>query len=297
MKRLEAVDEPLTPEGEAACRPESELAAALHEVSNALTVVLGWLDAAYAGLPAGAPREAVEVARTHARRGHRLAREAIGATVTLSDADRTASALAREVLRGVAKESERRGVRLELMARSDEALVHDPGAVAQILLNLLLNAVAFSPEGGAVELRVSDDGHSVVFEVHDDGPGISAERAEELFASPGSTRAGGAGIGLRHAAELARRHGGALALAQAGPSACFRLSWPMVAARSGTRVTAAPPRSIADARVLVLEDDVAVRSLIELALEARGAQVLCASNLDELERVTARGALLDAALV
>ena len=49
--------------------------------------------------------------------------------------------------------------------------------------------------------------------------------------------------------------------------------------------------------MLVVEDDGAVRSLVELALAARGAQVLCAGSLEELERLTAHGVLLDAALV
>src|SRR6186713_767717 len=48
---------------------EADLAGALHEVSNALTVVLGWLDVAYSRLEAGPARDAIDVARTHARLG------------------------------------------------------------------------------------------------------------------------------------------------------------------------------------------------------------------------------------
>src|SRR5689334_12172948 len=63
--------------------PETDLAAALHEVSNALTVVLGWLDVAAARLPDGSAgaslSEALEVAQSHARLGHQIARRAIGA--------------------------------------------------------------------------------------------------------------------------------------------------------------------------------------------------------------------------
>src|SRR3569832_1990582 len=69
--------------------PERDLAGALHEVSNALTVVLGWLDNA---LDACAPesgsnmdvtaRQAIEIASSHASLVHAIARRAVGAPVT-----------------------------------------------------------------------------------------------------------------------------------------------------------------------------------------------------------------------
>ncbi|HKQ70859.1 MAG TPA: sensor histidine kinase, partial [Polyangiaceae bacterium] len=60
--------------------PERDLAGALHEVSNALTVVLGWLDNARANAD-GAALEAIEVARAHAGLGHAIARRAVGAPI------------------------------------------------------------------------------------------------------------------------------------------------------------------------------------------------------------------------
>src|SRR3954467_8341123 len=75
--------------------PERDLAGALHEVSNALTVVLGWLDNARAGLD-GRALEAVEVARAHASLGHAIARRAIGAPVTDGSELRSAQSLVRD---------------------------------------------------------------------------------------------------------------------------------------------------------------------------------------------------------
>src|SRR5688572_15525753 len=60
---------------------EAQLAGALHEVSNALTVVLGWIAEAQSQTHAGPVQEALEVAQKYARRGHRVARAAIGAEV------------------------------------------------------------------------------------------------------------------------------------------------------------------------------------------------------------------------
>lgn len=298
MERLEALGKRPDPVEEAEAHPEAELAAALHEVSNALTVVMGWLDAAHVELPPGAAREAIEVARAHARLGHRIARQAIGAKDAVGEGERAALPLAREAALGVVKEAERRGVRLDVDARGgQEAFLQDASAALQILLNLLLNAVEFSPPGGVVTLTVKDDPHVVAFEVTDNGPGVPADRAATIFSVPDSTRCGGAGIGLRHSAGLARTCGGDLQLARTGPGACFRLVWPIAAARSGTHLSTPPARSLEGTRVLVVEDDAAVRSLIELALEARGMQVLSAATPEELARVTSRGAVLDAALV
>jgi CheY-like chemotaxis protein/two-component sensor histidine kinase len=281
-----------------AAESDGDLAAALHEVSNALTVVLGWLEAASTEVDAASVREALEVARVHARLGHRIARRAIGAEVSGDETDRSAVTLVRQAILGVAQEAEKKGVQIRLDVSIDDNVLLCSGAEAQqILLNLLLNAVAFSPSHGVVTIRVDRSATHVVFEVMDQGPGIPADRADSLLSAPDSTRRGGAGIGLRYSNALARLHGGELRLARTGPGACFELGWPLSEARSGARSVPPRTRSLDGARVLVVEDDPAVRSLLELALEARGVQVLVAGGRSELERVMSRGAILDAALV
>jgi CheY-like chemotaxis protein len=279
---------------------QPELAGALHEVSNALTVVLGWLDVARQQMPAGSARDAVEVARTHAHLGHRMARSAIGAEPPARGSSRRpARSVARAAVLAVSPQAEARGVTLSLEENADgHGLVRDVGAVLQILTNLLFNAIAFTPSGKTVHLGLRDDGPLTIFSVQDEGPGIEASRAQNLFSSSASTREGGAGLGLRHSAELARTHGGTLELASRGPGAVFELSWPVGEALSqaGRHL---PPRqpSVAGARVLVVEDDAAVRSLVEFALEARGAQAIVVASGEEFDSIVAAGAPFDAALV
>src|SRR5258706_2420876 len=93
---------------------EADLAGALHEVSNALTVVLGWLDVAYSRLEAGPARDAIDVARTHARLGHGVSRSAIGAEAPDSSAQASGRSVAESALMGVGPQAEQRGVLLEL---------------------------------------------------------------------------------------------------------------------------------------------------------------------------------------
>ena len=283
--------------------PETEeagpdLAAALHEVSNALTVVLGWLDGALVGLEHGRERQAVEVALSHARLGHRIARRAIGADVSDIEREREAVAVARDALLAVTPESRRRDVEVRFVDRTrGNELVADSPSALQILLNLLLNALAFSPSGGSVTLGVERDGDRVRYDVSDEGPGIAPERAEQLFSGPESTRRGGAGIGLRHSSHLAEVCGGELRLTRHVGGSTFSLSWPVSTTRTDSKPPSVPTAVLAGRSVLVVEDDAAVLSLIELALEARGAKVISIDHADGVLALLASGETINAALV
>ncbi len=262
-----------------------------------MTVVLGWLDVAYARLPAGEARDAIEVARTHARLGHGVSRSAIGAESPASSAQASGLSVAESALTGVRPQAEQRGVKLDLQRLdSGSALLGNVGALLQVLTNLLLNAIDFSPRGSTVSLAVKEDGASLVFSVSDEGPGIDPERVATLLSAPVSTRRGGAGVGLRHSAALSRARGGSLSVARTSPGASFDLRWPIAELRTGTTPKVKRP-TVAGARVLVVEDDAAVRSLVELALEARGAEPRVAASRREFDALIERGDALDAALV
>lgn len=276
-----------------------DLAGALHEVSNALTVVLGWLDVARSKLPSGPEKEALEVARTHARLGYSIARQAIGAEVpdaSTGQGHSAARAVARAAITAVSPEANRRGVELVLEASDAHSFMGQAPVALQILTNLLFNAIAFTPRGCRVTLALDERNGDLVFTVRDEGPGIAPERAHSLFDGPVSTRRGGAGVGLKHSYALATLHGGRLSVRSTSPGACFELCWPSVEARSSTGPQHAALANVRGARVLVIEDDAAVRSLIELALEARGATTVLVSTSAELELALIRGRY-DAALV
>jgi CheY-like chemotaxis protein len=300
VKSSTAPASPKSPREDPKSGVRTDLAGALHEVSNALTVVLGWLDVARQRLPAGPARDAVEVARTHAHLGHRVARSAIGAEPPARGSSRRpARSVAKAAVMAVTPQAEAQGVNVSLERGSDgHGLVRDVGAVLQILTNLLLNAIAFTPAGSSVRVEVEDDGPFCIFRVKDEGPGIEPSRVANLFEGRDSTREGGAGLGLRHSAELARSHGGVLEHVAGGPGATFELSWPIGEALSQAG-RLAPPRqpSVAGARVLVVEDDAAVRSLVEFALEARGAQAIVVASGTEFDAILTTGAPFDAALV
>lgn len=283
--------------------PETDLAAALHEVSNALTVVLGWLDVAVARLPDSAPganvSEALEVAQSHARLGHQIARRAIGADVSSPGMSQgSARAIARSAVVAVMPAAQRRGVRIELDdQRAGPALLGQAAATQQVLTNLLLNAIELSPDSSGVVLRVEDRADVVAFRISDCGPGIAPERQPDLFDGVPSTRSGGAGIGLRHSRALARAAGGDLELVSGQPHAVFELTWPIAELGSRPHGSAPPASALFGTCVLVVEDDAAVRALIELALDSRGVRTVVVGSAEEYRAVLQSQTHFDAALV
>lgn len=269
-----------------------ELGFALHDVSNALTVVLGWLEVVRSRLPEGADREALEVARTHARLGYSVARRAIGAEVSDTGSGQgTAHAAALGAVTGVTPEATRRGVELVLdPSLTSHARIGNVSAVLQILTNVLLNAIAFTPAGRRVTIELREDESNVVFRIRDEGPGIAPERVSTVFNGPVSTRRGGAGLGLRHSHALAAAHSGRLDIVGgSGSGACFELMWPVVEARSATHPQRYAVGRVAGTRALVVEDDAAVRSLIEISLEPYGVQTVLVASGVEFERAVVQG--------
>jgi PAS domain S-box-containing protein len=173
----------------------------------------------------------------------------------------------------------------------------DPKRLKQILVNLLTNAVKFTPEDGSIGLKVAaPEGEDVMrFTVWDTGIGIAPENEQKLFRAftqidSGLTRAQeGTGLGLALVAKLVELHGGSVALeSELGQGSRFIVKVPQNAVRAPTRK--AVPKNEADRRnchrALVIEDDptsggILVKYLTELGLEA----VLHANGDDSVEAV------------
>ena len=95
------------------------------------------------------------------------------------------------------------------------ALHADPDRIAQLLSNLLGNAIKFTPPHGAVTLSAHDDGDEILFVVRDTGVGIPAEQLvhvfERFYQAPRSTLPAirhGAGLGLPISRGIVEAHGG-----------------------------------------------------------------------------------------
>jgi signal transduction histidine kinase len=113
-------------------------------------------------------------------------------------------------------------------------LLTDETRLRQILVNLVENAVKYSPEGGRVDVGVRRDGERVAFEVRDQGIGISSEDRDRIFekffrADPSMSRGvGGTGLGLYIVHELVERLGGEIEVVSApGRGTSFKVDLPV----------------------------------------------------------------------
>ncbi|MBI5169999.1 MAG: hypothetical protein HZA61_10960 [Candidatus Eisenbacteria bacterium] len=107
-----------------------------------------------------------------------------------------------------------RRVALEREAPAGAAPVPlDGESLKQVALNLLLNALEASPEGGAVRASLTAEGGRAVFTVRDDGPGIPADVLQRLGEPFFTTKAKGSGLGLFLTRRLAEGAGGRLEVA------------------------------------------------------------------------------------
>jgi CheY-like chemotaxis protein len=271
----------------------------LHDVSNALTVLLGWVGEARApGAGPEAVTYALSIIEQRARLARDLARHAIGAPRI--DEQRELGAVIDEVARALEVEAARTGTRLVVHGIEATAKVSGALDVSQVLTNLVLNALSHAPRGTPVEVAVTEEADRCIVTVTDEGPGVAPERHRSIFVGD-SLRLGGTGIGLRHSRALARAWGGEVQLVVEEPArpakgACFRIVWPRVDALPRPPVSSARVPDLLGVRVLVVEDDVAVTQLLETSLGARGAEVCVATNASALSRTLMDGPF-DAVLI
>ena len=275
-----------------------ELAGVLHEVSNALTVVLGWLEVAQQHVTGDRAGEAVNIALRQARFGHRVARRAIGAMAPREKGTQALDELVSDSLLAVRPLADQRGIGLQAVGLPQvDVYLPNCDAAGQILINLLLNAIAFSPEGKTVTLSCSASSQRAILEVRDEGVGIDEGRAKTLWDAPVSSRRGGAGIGLFYCRGLATEHGAELRLASHRSGAAFELDWPRTHAQESAPSDKPASGSLEGLQILLIEDDASICSLVELTFECQGSRVVSASSVSDIRRAKLREGRFDLALV
>jgi len=120
----------------------------------------------------------------------------------------------------------------ELYRPRPVAVLGDPVRLEQLVHNLVDNALAHTPPGTPVEVRVTAEGERALLEVQDHGPGLDAEQAARVFdrfyRGTAVTRDGGSGLGLFIVARLARAFGGTASVAsEPGAGATFTVELPL----------------------------------------------------------------------
>jgi heavy metal sensor kinase len=209
---------------------------ASHELRSPLTVLRGRIEqlADHAGDRDAVDAEAAELMR-EVRRMERLTDDML----TLAKAERGGLVQPRRVPVDDFVEDLRRDLPL-LGSRhySVDSTLHgdleaDPDRLAQVLRNLVTNAVRHTSQEGHIDISIDSDNGSAVFAVADDGTGIEPEQLERIFdrfhrTDEGRSRAeGGSGLGLAIARAIVEAHGGTIsASSNAGEGATVRFRIP-----------------------------------------------------------------------
>lgn len=271
-------------------RAVGELAAgAAHHLNNLLAVVLGRIQIALRRFPAtDLARDLVpaeQATRDGAEVVKRLARFSRGnpePTIVPVDLNELVADVVELTRPRWQNELEARGVRIEaaLELGTIPMVAADPPSIREVLVNLILNAVDAMPGGGRIVLRTWAANGSVHCAISDTGIGMSSEVRRRVF-EPFFTTKGvkSTGLGLSVNYGIIQRHGGELTIESGEGQGCtvtFRL--PVATRRTIRTVAAAEPPRPAALRVLLIDDDPAVRSVVADMLSEDGHRVAEASG-------------------
>lgn len=277
------------------------LANAAHEVNNPLMSIGATAEGRLAdsALRAEARRDLEEILR-QVRRASRLVRAIVRFVRPSPGAEARADVneVCRESVDLLASQFAADGIATALALAPDLPPARlEPHKLEQILVALLSNAhealSGVRTEQRTVSVRSVLDGDRVATEVRDTGPGVAEEARGRLFAPFATTRPGGhVGLGLYTARRAAREAGGDLVHETTPhPGALFRLTLPLASAepQDAPATAAAAVESVAGLRILLVDDEPAVRAPLARFLQRRGATVREAGDGREALAVLAAG--------
>jgi signal transduction histidine kinase len=259
-------------DAEAANRSKDDfLSIVSHELRTPLSAVLGWATMLRGhALDEGRRAGAIEAIHRNATRQARLIDELLDvsrivagrAPLDLQEVDLAANV--RGAIETIMPLAEAKGLTMEVAPLPEVMVVADPHRLEQVFVNLLGNAVKFTPSGGTVTVDIERADRAIDVCVRDTGRGIDAGFLPHVFerfrqADGAVTRTvGGLGLGLFIARRLVEAHGGHIRVESDGENrgATFTVSLPHTEGRA-----AMPRAASADASALLDEPSSAVNAL------------------------------------
>ena len=294
---------------EAATRTKDEFVAMVsHELRTPLNVIIGWVRLLRGGTLSEKTRErALAVVERNANAQSQLVADlldisrVITGKIRIDPAQVDLGNLVRMVLEDAHFSLETKHIQLHTELAEDATVMRGDGErLRQVVWNLLLNAIKFTPKSGEIRLSLRRVESDLELVIQDNGIGIAADFLPQVFDSfrqsdSKTTRThGGLGIGLSIAKHLVDLHGGSIVAHSdgLGKGASFTVRLPVSPVISTTvgvtrvAATTAPrtlnrPAGLAGMNVLVVDDEEDARELLRIVLESCDAVVLDAATVSE----------------
>ena len=217
-------------QAESANRLKDDFLATLsHELRNPLHAVVGWLQILRQTDDETMRGRAVDTVERNTRALQRMIEDLLDASrasrgkLELNLAPTSVGALVVSVLETMRPSAATKRVELAGHATATDAAVHgDYDRLAQVVINLVSNAIKFTPAGGRVDVSLTREGETIVIAVKDTGRGISRDALSQIFEPFRQTGPqmhgsdGGLGLGLSIANHIVELHGGTITATSEG---------------------------------------------------------------------------------
>ena len=184
-------------------------------------------------------------------------------------------------------QAQQKGVHIQLVKDLGEIplILGNPSEIREVLTNIIFNAVDAMPEGGETDpVNATPNDDWIEVRIADTGIGMTEEVRRRIF-DPFFTTKGvtNSGLGLSVSYGIVKRHGGEILVeSESGKGTTFILHLPIGYEQEvAEQKVSQPIREARQARILVIDDEEAVRDLLSQMLQAKGHEVVVAANGEE----------------
>ncbi|MGG6268076.1 hybrid sensor histidine kinase/response regulator [Leptolyngbya sp. AN03gr2] len=293
-------------QAEAANRIKDEFLAILsHELRTPLSPILGWTKLLRSGKVAPENQDkALATIERNAQLQTQLIEDLLDVSrilrgkFTLDVQPVNLAGVITAAIETVRLAAEAKRIEIAAILEASPCVLGDAARLQQVIWNLLSNAVKFTPEGGRIQIRLTQTERSAMIQVTDTGKGIDAEFLPYVFdrfrqADSATTRRfGGLGLGLAIVRQIVELHGGNVQADSKGEDqgATFTVTFPLQAEIEPAHSASTPAHSmdLKGIRILVVDDETDSRDFVAYVLESAGAQIQRASSAIEAIKILAQ---------